>query len=275
MKRLIFFSILITIFEFSCKKDTTQLMQAKADFSVGGQLGGLVITYTDSSFIIGTHDALVLMNQSTNADSIIWNFGNGKTANNNNALLSYDSAGNYIVSLTAFNKNGTKSVTSKKVIAMERVVKRLSINNLQLNRFAPSQNGLPTFSKVNLWLEIKFSQTWTDSITPTGDILAPVIYKSPAFTNIDSSLHSSLTFTLPNKVIINYPVNNYDYTSKGRGTIVNLYAQDNSGTYLLASSWWGGLQISNGGNPASSKNFGLQFYVPGSTNVISLDCLYQ
>lgn len=278
MKKYFVIFLSILTFQFSCKKDL-DIKTPQADFSVGGQSGGFTITYTDTSFIIGTHDALILMNQSTNADSVAWNFDNGKKSNSNNPLLTYDNPGNYSVSLTAYGKNGIKSVVSKKIKVMERILKTFSINNLDLNRFAPSQSGLPIFSKLNIWLEIKFSQSTTDALTSNGDILAPVVYKSPIFANIDSSFHSSLTFTLPtiNKVIINSPVNNYDYTSKGRGVIVNLYGQDNSGTYLLASSAWSGtgLQILNGGNPASSKHFGLQTFVAGSPTNIKLDCEYQ
>ncbi len=252
------------------------MIKPEADFSVG-EYGGLNETYTDTAFIIGTHDALVLRNQSTNADSILWNFGNGKTVTDNNALLTYDTAGNYIVSLTAFNKNGTRSTLSKKITVLERVLKGFSIKNLDINKFAPNQSGLPVFTKINLWLAIKFSHSNSDVFTPNGDISAPIVYKSPIFSDIDSSFHSNLQFTLAgtDKVVINCPVNNYDYTSVGRGVIINLYGQDNSGTYLLLSSAWGGIQVLNSGNPAHAKNFGLQTSAAGSPTKIELDCNYE
>lgn len=109
-----------------------------------------------------------------------------------------------------------------------------------MNNFVPNPSGLPIFSKVDLWLEIKYSQKG-DSITSNGEILAPVIYKSPVFTDIDSSFHSSLTYTLAetDKVVISCPVNgSYIYSDTGRGTIVSLYARDNCGTYLIATSGW-------------------------------------
>src|SRR3954471_15848382 len=187
MKKHFAIIISIIIFQYSCKKDTASPEHPTAVFSIGGQSGGFNITYTDTSFIIGTHDALVLTSQSTNADSITWNFGNGKKSNSKNTLLTYDSAGNYNVILTAYNKNGTQSLASKKVTVMERVLKGISINNLDLNKFSPGQNGLPIFTKLNLWLEIKFSQSSTDATTSNGDILAPVVFKSPVFSNIDSS----------------------------------------------------------------------------------------
>lgn len=278
MKPLLVTVFVMTLSLVSCKKDSAPLLKPEANFSVG-EYGGFNETYTDTAFIIGTHDALVLRNQSTNADSIIWNFGNGKTATDNNTLLTYDSSGNYNVSLTAYNKNGTVSMTSKNIIVMERVLKSFSINNLEINKFAPSQNGLPVFTKINLWLEVKFSHVNSDTHTSNGDILAPVVYKSPVFTNIDSSFHSSINFSLngTEKVIINAPVNNYDYTSTGRGIIINLYGQDNSGTYLLSSSAWSGtgIQVLNSGNPAHSKNFVIQTFVAGSPTNVELDCEYK
>ena len=276
MKSLIVTVFVIALSFVSCKKDSDPLLKPKADFSIG-EYGGFNQSYADTAFIIGTHDALVLRNQSTNANAIIWNFGNGKTVTDNNPLLTYDSAGNYNVSLTAYNKNGTVSMTSKNIIVMERVLKSFSINNLEINKFAPSQNGLPIFTKINLWLEVKFSHSTSDTYTSNGDILAAVVYKSPVFTNIDSSFHSSINFALggTEKVIINSPVNNYDYTSTGRGIIINLYGQDNSGTYLLSSSSWTGIQVLNSGNPAHSKNFGLLTFVAGSPTNVVLDCEYK
>lgn len=266
MKYTFLIPLLFVMCQMSCKKDTLAI-KANADFSIGVQ-------------VLGTHDDISLLSESTNADSIRWDLGNGKTFNKKDTMVSFDSAGIYAITLTAFNKNGSKSSISRKITVKERVIKSISINHLQLNAFAPSQNGLPIFAKADLWIEIKYSQSW-DPATPNGDILAPVIYQSPLFANVDSAMHSSLIYNLPsvNKVIINYPVWNSTYPiypAKGRGTIVNLYAQNNAGTFLLASSLWGGLQIvSGGGDPAFSDNFSLGMTVPRSSNEIKLDCVYQ
>ena len=265
------------IFLFSCKKN---ILQAKADFNLSGPFGGWVIRNGDTCFIIGTHEQLIFHNRSLNADLIQWNFGNGKISNSGDTSITYDTPGNYVVTLTAFNNNKPTSSASVKVIVTERVVKSIAINNLQLNQFTPNQPGLPVFSKADLWVEIKFTDAW-DTVTSNGDVLAPVIYQSPVFSNVDSGFHSSLIYNLPvlNKVVVNYPVHLSDlpvsYPQGGWGTIVNLYGKNSTGTYLLASSRWGGLQIFNWGNPALVENFSLQFSIPASSNVIQLNCLYQ
>ncbi len=261
----------------ACKKN---ILQGKADFALSAQWGGWIIRNNDASFIIGTHDQAIFHNKSLNADYIQWNFGNGIISNAGDTIISYNNPGNYTVTLTTFTDNKPTSSVSAKVIVAERVVKSIAINNLQLNRFAPNQTGLPVFSKADLWIEIKFTNAW-DAVTSDGDVPAQVIYRSPVFSNVDSGFHSSLTYNLPdlNKVVVNYPVHASDfsvsYPQGGWGTIVNLYGRNSTGTYLLGSSRWGGLQIFNSGNPALSPNFSLQFSIPASNNVIQINCLYQ
>jgi PKD repeat protein len=54
-------------------------------------------------------------NQSTNAQSYLWNFGNGQTSTQQNPSITYGSAGTYTVKLTAYNGDlshtATKSIT--------------------------------------------------------------------------------------------------------------------------------------------------------------------
>lgn len=267
--KLIVSALLAASLLFSCTKNSISLAKPQADFYFGQY---------DTAAVIGTHDKLYAHNRSVGYDSLTWTDGNGKTYRGDLASLTYDVPGDYKVSLTAYNKSGTTTI-SRSVKVMERVLKSFSINNVYINRFALAQNGLPLFSKINMWLEVKFSHSNEDAYTSNGDILAPVVYQSPVFTNIDSSFHSSLNFTLngPDKVVIKAPVNNSDFTSVGRGILINLYGQDNSGTYLLASSAWSGIgiHILNGGNPAHSSEFGLQTLVAGSPTSVVLNCQYQ
>ena len=270
--------LVFSTFLYSCKKDALPGPNPQSDFSVS-EYGGFGITYTDTAFIIGTHDALMLHNLSANSDSISWNFGDGRISTDNDALLTYDSAGIFQVVLTAYGKNGQTSISSIPVTVKERVLKSFSIDNLDINKFAPSQNDLPTFTTIDLWMEIKLSRSSADLFTSNGDIMAPVVYKSPFFTNIDSSFHSSINFTIPetNKALVFSPVSNSDYYSGGRGLIINLYGQDPTGTYLLSSSAWSGIGISlsNGGNPAMVKSYDLKTYVAGSPTTIVLNCQFQ
>ncbi len=278
MKSLLLLLSVFSIFLFSCNKDSSHTPAPEASFSVG-EYGGMNVNYTDTAFIIGTHDALVLRSTSKNSDSVIWNFGNGKISNELNTVLSYDMGGQYRVTLTAYGKHGQKSTSSIPVTVKDRFLKSFSINNLDINKFSPSQNGLPVFSKVDIWLEIKLSRSSTDVYSDNGDILAPVVYKSPVFPDISSDFRSSINYIIPvsEKISVDCPVNNLNFFSGGRGLIINLYGKDPSGTYLLSSSAWSGtgISVSNGGNPAKVKNYDLNTPVAGSPTSVALHCEFN
>ena len=91
-----------------------------------------------------------------------------------------------------------KSVASRKVTVMERVLKDFSIDFIYLVFVVVQQPGLPLFTKLNLWLVIKFSSSSSDPVGPRRRYpTAPVVFQSTAFTNIDSSYHSTVHFAVP------------------------------------------------------------------------------
>lgn len=168
------------------------------------------------------------------------------------------------------------------MLAKERVLKNISIDKLALNKFSPSQNGLPVFTKLDLWVVLKRSTSLNDTMSSNGDFDVPVIYQSPVFQNIDSSFHSSLNYSIPStlKVALNCPIMYPDgIRPEGYGLILNLYGKDQSGTYLLASSRWNGVGLMmtdlTGGNPSLSNSFGIMTPVAGSPTSITLNFLYQ
>ena len=265
MKTKWFLFIGVVVFIASCKNDVT-LPQPKADFSLDG-------TPNSPMVIIGTHDALYPINNSTNFESFVWDFGNGTTSTDAHPKVTYDAPGHYSVSLTVFQKDGSKNSITKQVTVKERVVKALSIDKISLNKFSPIQSGLPVFTKLDLWVELKFSQAalqWTSN----NDVNAPTIYTSPVFSDIDSSYHSSLNYYIPSteKLVINYPVSDGDFI-KGPGLIANLYGKDSSGTYLLFSSAWTGFGFIY--DPSNSNYFGLELVVPSSGTKLKFDCEFQ
>ena len=273
MKKFSTLSALIFFYLVSCKSpDPIAPPKPTAEIDVRVSWGGPA--NTETMLVMGTHDLTVLSSNVANADSILWDFGNGIKSQEKNVTVEYAEKGIYNLTLTAFGKGGEKSVATKTMNVKERVVTKFVIDKLYMNNFATSQIGLPVFSKLDLWIELKFSQTpppWTSN----NDVIAPTIFKSPVFTQIDSSFHSAITYTVPSlsDIVINYPVNNHDYT-QGPGLVANLYGKDNSGTYLLLSSAWSGFYILNAANPAFSDYFGLQLSF-GSGAQIKFDCQFQ
>jgi hypothetical protein len=281
MKRFVSLVLISAVVILSCKKDRGPRYQAQANFAVSVLFLG--DNYQAALIKVGTHDQLQFTNQSKYADSVRWDFGNGQSSNSHDAAYAYANAGIYTVTLTAYNRNGTQSSYSRKIQAMERVIKKLTLSNLYLNRFEPSYQGR-TFARADLWIEVKYDQKGDWDVTlPGGALNLPVIYQSPVFSNVDSGFHGTLTYELPQstKVVINYPVRTAAYPifpANTRGTVVELWAKDNTGTYLLGSSWAVGLQLlSGGGNPATSNTFDLGYSVPDRTlaNEIRIDCVYQ
>jgi PKD repeat protein len=282
MKALLYVLPLFLLFLPSCKKDKALRYSAKASFSVSALYLGT--NNQDAIIKVGTHDQLYFTNESEYATSVVWDFGNGQTTDSYNTDYAYDSAGIYTVTLSVFNRNGTQSSYSRKVQAMERIIKKVTLSNLYLNRFEPFFSGTHTFTKTDLWIEVKFDQNEEPNDTLAGGGFAiPIIYKSPIFSDVDSSFHGTLTYELPvsPNVVITYPVRNGSYPifpENTRGTVLELWGKDNSGTYLLGSSWGTGLHLlSGGGNPAVSSTFDLGYSVPDRSlvNEVKLDCVYQ
>jgi PKD repeat protein len=283
MKKLVSVLIITAIAVLSCKKDRGgPYYQAQANFAVSALFLGN--NYQDALVKVGTYDQLLFANQSEHADSVQWDFGNGEISNSYDATYDYENAGTYTVTLTVYNHNGTHSSYSRKIQAMERVIKKLTLSNLYLNRFEPFYQATHTFAKADLWVEVKYDQKGEPNVTlPGGGLNIPILYQSPVFSNVDSSFHGTLTYELPQstKAVINYPVRNSTYPffpANTRGTVVELWAKDNTGTYLMGSSWGTGLHLlTGGGNPATSNTFDLGYSVPDRilANEIKLDCVYQ
>lgn len=58
--------------------------------------------------LVGVNQPVQFVNQSTDAKSFLWNFGDGETATGENPTHSYEVGGTYTVSLTALSSNGKK-----------------------------------------------------------------------------------------------------------------------------------------------------------------------
>ena len=161
--------ILITAIFFalcSCKEEFVPKPTSAIDvhFSWGGPLN------TDSSLVMGTDDLIVLTSKSLNANSIEWDLGNGKKSYEQILNLTYSNKGEYRVTLTAIGKDGSQSISSKIIYVRERVITGLSIDYFNFNSFSNYQKGLPGFSKLDLWVELKFASDNWPPYTNNNDV---------------------------------------------------------------------------------------------------------
>lgn len=145
------------------------------------------------------------LNNSLNADSYSWDFGDGTTSTDTNPLHEYISGGNYTVRLNATNSGGTTSKTKSVVIASPPSSARISILNMTA---FPINN-----STGNQW----DNPNTPDIYFQIADSIGNVIYNGYPSTayNIDASF-LPFSWTLPTPLsltIINSPyyIVFYDY----------------------------------------------------------------
>lgn len=241
----------------SCKKDETPAILPKAGFTVDGFNA---LSSSPDTLKMGPYDLATLSNTSENADSYLWDFGNGTTSKEKTTILQYPSAGIYTLTLTVTTKQGQTAVAKKVVKVVQPVLTQLVISKLNLNSTVDRPKSLPPFARANVWVElVKGEPNQYYTTLPNGANTAPVIYKSSIATNVDST-DVPLKFAIPQRIVMDIPTLVRDYGYKGVGYGINLYAQDATGTYLLFSTFWsGGSMLYRGpdtyANPYASGTF--------------------
>ena len=252
MNNKLFIIVIILISSASCKKDNnpaTPVALPTASFAVIGDTVSNVIT-------IGTYDQYQLINNSTNANSYLWNFGNDSTSNKETPVLSYPKSGSYVLTLTVQNATVQKSTVTKKVKVLDRVVKQVIITGLAQLINYPLSLTSQSFKNSNVWVELKLTTNNIVYPYPTGSTVvntsfnAPIIYQSTVVSNFDST-KVPYTINVTSKIILDYPSVmlwnfNPQSANKNFGYGLELYAQKINETYLLSSSYEGFYQAQSG-----------------------------
>jgi hypothetical protein len=103
-----------------CKKDMTPA--GKASFNFRGD--------TTSVFRMATYDTCTLFSNANYFDSTFWDLGNGTVSKDKNLILSYTHSGTYDVKLTVRHNNGQETSVTKKVVVLDRVLKKIIIKRV-------------------------------------------------------------------------------------------------------------------------------------------------
>ncbi len=165
--------------------------------------------------------------------------------------MTYDTPGNYKISLTAINNNGKKSTTVKQVKILTPIIKNVVIDILGWNSGWGRPVEWPVFKRANVWVEILKGESGKSyPVLSNGSFDAPVVFKSDVV-NVDSAL-APVTFNLSVKTMLDIAALTGAGGYQGAGYGFNVYAQDASGTYLLSSTYWSG-GISVNGSYATGK----------------------
>jgi PKD repeat protein len=195
---------------------------------------------TADELTVATYDKVYLTDQSVNAVQYRWEYGNDSVRTTSSPSFYYAKPGTYTLTLTVQNASKQTATVSKKVRVLERVVKQVAIVDLS-DRVGSPQHQLinPTY-----WAVIRVGENGVKY--PTQSIAnpsfnAPIVYESPKVSGLTlASL--PYTFTLPSKLVVDYPALSYypfgtklGYSGVGYG--LELYGQDATGTYLLSTSY--------------------------------------
>jgi PKD repeat protein len=200
-------------------------------------------TLTHPGYItLATYDQCLLTSTSANADSVLWNFGNDSTSHRPAVTLWYAKAGAYTLTFTVKNSAGVKSVTTRQVKVVDRVMKQLLITGL-VPLLAPVGHSL---QHADVWAVIRLAPNgvvYPIPADPNTSFNAPIVYQTPVISGVDSA-RLPYIFDIPAGMVVNFPAlatrteSGLGYTGAGYG--LELYARDAGGTWLLSSSYQAG-----------------------------------
>lgn len=213
---------------YSCSNDA---IAPVSSFSLNGD--------TISTLKVGTFNEFRVTNNSINADSVLWDLGDGRTSKENEFLVSYPKSGTYTLKLIAKNSNGSFRTTSKKIVVLDRVLKRIEISAVYWDPTNTTQGWPTTNSNVDIYFQI---QQFTDkTMDPIGIYpKCPVLYTSPIVKNISNQTYrpkDPITFYPDQKFIINKALVHNPYYGESNAYLFSVMAKDIDGKiYCLANS---------------------------------------
>ena len=194
----IFCSLTVVIFALSgCKKDIGP------DPIAGFSVNPYNLDSDMSSIRVGVYDDFLLVNGSENAESYVWDFGDGTTSSEKNASVRYTTAGTYTLRLTATSSDGRKTVVSKVVKVVSPIAKQVLVTSLNPESALgfTSTSRYPTGDKLNVWVEIlRAAPNQQYSLSAFGNPDAPLIYKTSVVTYVDGA-KMPLSFDISDRFI--------------------------------------------------------------------------
>lgn len=233
MKHLLIVILFSCISFTGCKKDITNIPEAA--FSFRGD--------TSSVFKMATYDTCTLVNNSINSDSTFWDMGNGQTSMDKNLILTYTNSGTYTIKLTVKSKNGQQTSATKKVVVLDRVLKKIIIKKVYWDTVP---NSLPHFNAV--WPASSQAAVFVkvqklaagDSIVPYSGIMpnSSVLYESPVIENVSNNTTVPIEINVPGKFVVDKKM------VLDKSFVINLMAKDsNNMIYALQTSLAGGVSF--------------------------------
>lgn len=240
MKFLVHLLMLMLVITLSsCTEDPDSI----ADFTFQDRV--TLKPLATSTHMMGTYDEVGLVNQSTDVKEVHWDFGDGNSSSDHDAIASYKKSGTYPVIMTVTHKDGTQSRARRTIVVKDRALKSIEIRMVQWN---PGSNGWPPNSPVSIFFRM---QDYTDADMDDGYLCTtcPVIYTSPMIKNVYNPTYTHMFIPVTEKVVIDKkkvgersatllaePIN------LNKAYLLSLMARDKDGKeYCLTSNRGGGV----------------------------------
>jgi PKD repeat protein len=265
----VFAIILFVVNSCGSDNNTNSIIQAPiAAFSFRGD--------TTSILRMITLDTCTLINKSTNADSVLWDFGDGRISRDKKVILSYPKSGTYILKLIAKRFDGQTSESSKKVIVLDRILKKIVIDRVQWDTANVSQ-GWPTTDIADIYFQI---QLFTDNTMKPKGIYSkcPILFTSPIIKNINCNhippTYQPIEIPITEKFIIDKKLisKTFDLSKINNLYLFSVMAKDANGkSYCIVNNVWYNLELN------IQDNFALNnFFVETSSSTsFRLVCDYE
>jgi len=236
--------IIVLLSAFGCSdnynSNNDSKIKPEASFSFRGN--------ASATLKMATTDTCTLFNTSVNADSSTWTLGDGRTLKTRQIVLSYPKSGTYNVKLKVRKFDGQTAETSKTVVVVNRILKKIIIDKVQWDTTIVSQ-GWPTTNKVDIYFQI---QLYTDNTMKPKGIYpnCPVLYFSPVIKNIVSNYvpptYAPIEITLTDKFVLEKALlsKTVSPSSLNNLYILSVMAVDANGkTYCLANNVWYDIEL--------------------------------
>lgn len=222
MKKIYFILLISGLGLSACKKQDLPPAPV-ADFYLD--------TQHSSSITVRENTTIVPINTSANAVSYLWDLGNGKTSTEKTPVLSFPEGGDYTISLTATNKDGSSVTTKKNVKVLALSIYAVKVDNL--NKWVGFDfSSLKKFNGGDVWVEIRKHENGKSfKQLPDGSYGYPLYYKTPVYKASSVNDGNSIEIPLPEKVVLT----GKSATAKNTYSF-NLYVKDTNGTHMLFTS---------------------------------------
>jgi len=262
MRPWLIIGLIYSTFIIGCQKET--IHQPDASFSFRGD--------TSSLIKMATYDTCTIFNSSINADSSFWELGNGNISTDRNLILSFPHSGTYTIKLTVKTDDGQKSSVEKKVVVLDRVLKKIIINYIQWDTIPNSNPNFicvwPTSTKADVFVLVQ-KYAPGDSIEPVSGIMpdSEIIYQSPVIQDVSHRTFIPIAINVPGKVIVDKQL------VLDRSFVISLMAKDKEGViYALQTSKFGGSTFHVREEDFANNKFKV---VSSLTSSLEFDCRFE